>query len=83
MPTHTPEAVISELATIKKTIKHEGVGNNCLPADFAKIHYVAKLASDNKVVADTNKMITNGHSTPKLMVIGNFDQIKCFDLILP
>jgi len=54
MPNHSPEAVISELATIKKTTTREGQGNNCLPDDFAKIHYIAKLASNNKIVADTH-----------------------------
>lgn len=83
MPNHTPEAVISELATIKKTIKHEGEGNNCLPDDYAKIHYTARLASNDKVVADTHQIITKGHTTPKILVIGHFSEIKCFDLILP
>lgn len=39
MPNHTPEAVIAELANIRKSEKVEGKGNNCLPDDFAKIHY--------------------------------------------
>jgi hypothetical protein len=39
MPSHTPEAVVSELATIRKEIHTAGKGNNCLPDDYAKINY--------------------------------------------
>jgi FKBP-type peptidyl-prolyl cis-trans isomerase len=83
MPNHTPEAVIAELATIKKDTKVEGQGNNCLPDDFAKIHYKASLASNGLKVADTRAAGLNGEAAPKVFVIGHFDNIKCFDLILP
>ena len=83
MPNHTPEAVIAELATIKKDIKVEGQGNNCLPDDYAKIHYKASLASNGLKVADTRAAGLNGKSAPKIFVIGHFDNIKCLDLILP
>jgi hypothetical protein len=45
MPLHSPEAVVAELATIRKDIKTNGKGNNCLPDDYAKIHYKAYIAS--------------------------------------
>tara|TARA_B110000285_G_C14960240_1_gene531298 strand:+ start:95 stop:283 length:189 start_codon:yes stop_codon:yes gene_type:complete len=31
MPLHSPEAVLQDLADIKKTTKKEGQGNNCQP----------------------------------------------------
>ena len=54
-----------------------------MPDDFAKIHYSASLAANDRKVADTRSAGLNGKSAPKIFVIGHFDSIKCFDLILP
>tara|TARA_B110001450_G_scaffold232434_1_gene235010 strand:+ start:464 stop:625 length:162 start_codon:yes stop_codon:yes gene_type:complete len=53
MPLHSPEAVINELADIRKDIKTHGKGNNCLPDDYAKINYKAYIASSGRLVEDT------------------------------
>lgn len=82
MPLHSPEAVISELANMRKKIKTEGKGNNCLPDDFAKINYKGYIADTGKIIEDTYTR-NNGKPQPKLFIIGHFDAIKCFDLILP
>jgi hypothetical protein len=82
MPYYTPEAVINELSNMRKATKVEGKGNNCLPDDYAKINYQAFIASSGKIVEDTLTR-NNGKSYPKTFIIGHFDAIKCFDLILP
>jgi FKBP-type peptidyl-prolyl cis-trans isomerase 2 len=82
MPLHSPEAVVNELATIRKDISTPGKGNNCLPDDFAKIHYKAYIADTGRIVEDTYTR-NKGKPAPKVFIIGHFDEIKCFDLILP
>jgi len=82
MPLHSPEAVVTELATMRKEIKVEGKGNNCLPDDYAKINYKAYIAETGKIIEDTYTR-NNGKPSPKVFIIGHFDAIKCFDLILP
>jgi len=82
MPLHSPEAVVAELANVNKDILVEGKGNNCLPDDFAKINYKAFLASSGKMIEDTHTR-NDGKPSPKRFIIGHFDVIKCFDLILP
>lgn len=82
MPNHTPEAVISELATMRKKEIKEGQGNNCLPDDFAKIHYRGYIAKSGKIIEDTYTR-NMGKPKPKLFIVGHFDKVKCFDLILP
>jgi hypothetical protein len=82
MPNHTPEAVIVELATMRKKILKKGKGNNCLPDDFAKIHYRGYIAKTGKIVEDTYTKLKGGPNA-KLFIVGHFDKIKCFDLILP
>jgi len=82
MPLHSPEAVVAELANINKDIKVKGKGNNCLPDDFAKISYKAYIAATGKIIEDTYTR-NDGKSSPKSFIIGHFDEIKCFDLILP
>jgi len=81
MPNHTPEAVIQELALIKKHVTKEGAGNICLPDDYATIHWTARIKGSNDVVEDSRKKF--GEDKPKVFVLGHFDKIKCFDLIVP
>jgi len=82
MPLHSPEAVINDLANIKKDVRTIGKGNNCLPDDFAKIHYKGYIATTGRIIADTYTR-NDGKPAPKVFTIGHFDEIKCFDLILP
>lgn len=82
MPLHSPEAVVAELANVRKEIIKAGKGNNCLPDDYAKIHYKAYIAETGRIVEDTYTR-NDGKPAPKTFIIGHFDYIKCFDLILP
>lgn len=82
MPLHSPEAVVNDLANIKKDIRTIGKGNNCLPDDFAKIHFKGYIATTGRIIADTYTR-NDGKPAPKVFTIGHFDEIKCFDLILP
>ena len=82
MPLHSPESVVQDLALINKDIRTKGKGNNCLPDDFAKFHYKAYIASTGRLVEDTYTR-NKGKPAPEVMIIGHFNKIKCFDLILP
>lgn len=81
MPNHTPEAVIQELALIKKHTTVEGSGNICLPDDYATIHWTARIKGTKEIVEDSRKKF--GVDRPKIFVLGHFDKVKCFDLIVP
>jgi FKBP-type peptidyl-prolyl cis-trans isomerase 2 len=67
---------------INKDIRTKGKGNNCLPDDFAKFHYKAYIASTGRLIEDTYTR-NKGKPAPEIMIIGHFNKIKCFDLILP
>jgi len=52
-----------------------------LPDDYASIHYSAKIRGTNEIIEDTRKKF--GEDKPKVFVLGHFDVVKCFDLIVP
>ena len=79
MPNHTPEAVKLDLASITKHITTAGKGNLCQPDDYATIHWTAKVKGSDEIVEDSRK---HGSGNPKVFVLGHFDEIKCFDLIV-
>lgn len=81
MPNHSPEAVKLDLALIKKHVTVKGKGNLCQPNDFATIHWTARVKGTDEIVEDSRKKF--GEKNPKLFVIGHFDKVKCFDLIVP
>ena len=80
MPNHTSEAVKQELALIKKHVLKAGTGETCLPDDYASIHWTAKIRGTKEIMEDSRKFF--GENKPKQFIIGHFDQIKCFDLIV-
>ena len=80
MPNHTPEAVKLDLASITKHITTEGKGFLCQPDDYATIHWTAKVKGSDEIVEDSRKKFGENH--PKVFVLGRFDEIKCFDLIV-
>ena len=81
LPTYTAEQVKQDLALIKKHVTKKGTGNRCLPEDMAKIHWTAQIKGQKEIVEDSRKK--NGVNNPKSFIIGNFDKVKCFDLIVP
>lgn len=81
MPNHSPEAVKLDLALIKKHTTVQGHGNICQPDDYATIHWTARVKGSNEIVEDSRKKY--GEKNPKIFVLGHFDKVKCFDLIVP
>jgi len=57
-----------------------GTGQTCLPDDYASIHWTARVKGTKSIVEDSRKFF--GVNKPKTFIIGHFDKIKCFDLIV-
>lgn len=80
MPNHSSEAVKQDLALVKKEITKQGKGQTCLPDDYATIHWTARVQATNTLVEDSRRYFGVNH--PKVFLIGHYDRIRCFDLIV-
>lgn len=79
---HSTHEVATDLAEMKvKVLKSRKGARMCEANDFASLHWVAQLTDSGKVVEDTKQKFGEWH--PVQLSIGNYNDIKCFDLALP